>query len=166
MGPNLRGGPWTALLAATGLRSLALDSLYAMSTDGDTHVSVVETADGNLAAVAELARTAPEAREAIGDRGQLLNYVVPANMYMSEIPMRLPEGETFGHAVPVDWDRNTYKVVFTEAILDRADADGLRHAVNETALLEVHVDLDAREIVATYPPPAEPFYDGRQVPVF
>ena len=80
--------------------------------------------------------------------------------------MRLPEGETFGHAVPADWDRNTYKVVFTEAILDRVDADVLRHAVNKTALLEVHVDLHAREVIATYPPPAEPFYAGRQVPVF
>ena len=46
-----------ALLAATGLRSLALDSLYAMSADGDTYVSVVGIADGNLAAVAELAQT-------------------------------------------------------------------------------------------------------------
>ena len=155
-----------ALLAATGLRTLALESLYAMSGDRDVYVSVVRIADGDLAAVAELARTAPEAQEAIGDRGHLLNYVVPANMYISEIPMRLPEGETFGHAVPADWDRNTYEVVFTEAILDRVDADVLRHAVNKTALLEVHVDLHAREVIATYPPPAEPFYDGRQVPVF
>ena len=137
-----------------------------MSTDGDTYVSVVEIGAGDLAAVAELAGTAPEAQRAISDQGQLLNYVVPANMYISEIPMRLPEGETFGHAVPADWDRLTYKGVFTEAILDRADADVLRHAVNKTALLEVHVDLDAREVIATYPPPADPFYNGRQVPVF
>ena len=80
--------------------------------------------------------------------------------------MRLPEGETFGHAVPPGWDGKTYKVVFTEAILDRVDADVLRHAVSKTALLEVHVDLHAWEVIATYPPPVEPFYDGRQVPVF
>ena len=155
-----------ALLVATGLRSLALDSLYAVSADGDVYVSVVEIRDEELAAVAELARTAPVAQAAIGGRGQLLNYVVPANMYISEIPMRLPEGETFGHAVPPDWDRTTYKVVFTEAILDRVGADVLRHAVNKTALLEVHVDLQAQEVIAAYPPPAEPFYDGRPVPVF
>ena len=154
-----------ALVAASGLRTLALDSLYAMSADGDVYVSVVEIGDGDLAE-GELARTAPGAQEVIGDRGRLLNYVVPANMYISEIPMRLPEGETLSHAVPPDWDRKTYKGVFTEAILDRVDADVLRHAVNKTALLEVHVDLQAREVIASYPPPAESFYDGRQVPVF
>ena len=51
-----------ALLAATGLRTLALGSLYAMSADGDVYVSIVRIADGDLAAVAELARTAPEAK--------------------------------------------------------------------------------------------------------
>ena len=76
-----------ALLAATGLRTLALDSLYAMSAGGDVYVSVVEIGDGDLAAVGELARTAPGAQEVIGDRGHLLNYVVPANMYISEIPV-------------------------------------------------------------------------------
>ena len=150
-----------ALVAATGLRSLALDSLYAVSADGDVYVSVVEIRDEELAVVAELARTAPVAQAVLGGRGQLLNYV--ANMHSHAAPGRR---DAFGHAVPLDWDRSTYKVFFTEAILDRVGADVLRHAVNKTPLLEVHVDLQAREVVATYPPPAEPFYAGRQVPVF
>ena len=121
-------------------------------------------------ATAALARSAPEAAAALDGCGHLLNYVVPSGMHISEVPMHLPEGETFGHAVPEDRDPALYKVIFTEAIVDGPAAGSggawLRHAVNKTPLVEVHVDLRAVEVTAVYPPPADPFYGSRQVPVF
>ena len=36
----------------------------------------------------------------------------------------------------------------------------------KTPLLEVHIDLRAGAVTATFPPPDDPFYDNRQVPVF
>ena len=84
--------------------------------------------------------------------------------------MHVPEGETFGHTVPEDRDEALYKVIFTEAVVGRPGAepggDWLRHTVNKTPLIEVHVDLRGDEVTAVYPPPADPFYGSRQVPVF
>ena len=38
--------------------------------------------------------------------------------------------------------------------------------VHELPLAEVHVDLATGTVSATYPPPADPFYGTRQVPLF
>ena len=159
-----------ALLVAFMLRVHALDSLYRAEFDNDLYLSVVEISDEDLAATAKLARSAPGAQEALADRQHLLNYVVPTGMYISEIPMHLPPGASFGHDVPANRDPALYKVIFTEPIFDAdglpPDGDVLSHAVNKMPLLEVHIDLRAGEVTGTFPPPEDPFYDNRQVPVF
>lgn len=159
-----------ALLAAYGLRSHALNSLYALRVDDGVYLSVTEVADEELVALAQLARSAPTVEAALSDRGPLLNYVLPTAMYVSEIPMRLPTDAAFGHSVPIDRDPALYKVVFTEAVFDAGGLpDGaapLAHAVNKTPLLEVHVDLRTEAVTGTFAPPDTPFYDDRQVPVF
>ena len=81
-------------------------------------------------------RAAPEVRAAVSGKAHLLDYVVPTEMYISEIPMYLPPGQVFGHTV------------------------------NKTPLVEVHLDLNAEAVTATFPPLAEPFSDNRQVPFF
>ena len=61
-------------------------------------------------------------------------------------------------------------MIFTEPIFDGdalpPEGDVLSHAVNKTPLVEVLVDLRANEVTATFPPPEDPFYGNRQVPVF
>ena len=160
----------SALLAASMLRTYALDSLYRAEFDNNVYVSVVEISDADLEAVARLASSATGAQQALAGRQHLLNYVVPTGMYISEIPMHLPPGASFGHEVPEGRDPALYKVVFTEPIFDGdglpPDGDVLAHAVNKVPLVEVHVDLAANGAIATYPPPEDPFYDNRQVPVF
>ena len=159
-----------ALLLAFGLRVHAIGSLHAIEADGGVYLSVAALSQETLAAVAELARSAPQVGPVLKGRTNLLNYVVPVDMYISEVPMHLPPGAKFGHRIPADRDPALNKVIFTQAQFARAGlpADGnvLWHAINKKALLEVHVDLDAAKVTATYPPPAEPFYGDRQVPVF
>ena len=160
----------SALLVASMVRTYALDSLYRAELDNGVYLSVAEIGDEDLEAVATLARSAPAAQEALADRRPLLNYVIPTGMYISEIPMHLPPGASFGHDVPPNRDPALYKVIFTEPVFDGdglpPDGDVLSHAVNKMPLVEVHVDLGANEVSATFPPPDDPFYDNRQVPVF
>lgn len=178
-GRAIRAGAWLlayaaalglALLAASALRAHVLDSLYVLEVDGATYLSVAEIADGDLEAAAHLARSSAEAQAALAGRERLLNYVVPTGMYISEIPMTLPPGAAFGHSVPADADPALYKVVFTEPVFDAEGlpegGDVVGHAVNKRPLIEVHVDLDEAAVTATFTPPADAFYDGRQVPVF
>ena len=158
-----------ALLAAAGLRSHAIDSFYVHEAPEGVYLSVVRIPETDLAAVAGIARAAPGASAALSGKTQLIAYVLPTAMYVSEIPMVLPPGETFGHRVPPDRDSSLYKVVFTESVLGGAGPasgrDILRRAVNKTPLAEIHVDLGAGRVTATFPPPAEPYYGDRQVPV-
>lgn len=159
-----------ALGGAIGLRAHALDSLYALRTNDDIYLSVTEIDDEELATVAGLARSSSAAEVALAGRGPLLNYVLPVEMHVSEIPMRLPPGATFTHSIPTERDRGRYKVVFTEAVFDAngppEDGDTLAHAVNKVPLIEVHVDLGKQVVTSTFPPPDQPFYGHRQVPVF
>ena len=159
-----------ALVAAFAIRVHAVDSLHTHTTGDGVYVSVVRLSDDDLAAVAEIARAAPEAQAALSGSEHLIAYVVPVNMYISEIPMVLPPGETFGHTVPRARDPNRYKVILTEAVFGgegpREGGDILWHAVHKLPLAEVHVDLATGTVSATYPPPAKPFYGTRQVPLF
>ena len=159
-----------ALILALGLRAHALSSFYRIQANNDVYLSVVEASNEDLQAVAALARSTPGAQTVLAERDNLLNYVVPVGMYISEIPMRLPPGEHFSHDVPANRDPALYKVIFTEPAFGgdgtRPEGNLLWHAVNKTPLLEVHVDLRKGLVVATFPPPTDPFYAGRQVPVF
>lgn len=159
-----------ALILALLLRAYAVDSFYRFDQNGDVYLSVVQASNKNLEAVAALARSAPEAQTVLAGRDHLLNYVVPLEMYISEIPMHLPPGETFSHDVPANRDPALFKVIFTEPVFGgdglRPEGDLLWHAVNKTPLLEVHVDLREGAVTATFAPPSDPFYANRQVPVF
>ena len=159
-----------ALLAAFGLRLHSMDALHKYRLEEGVYLSVVDMADEDLAAVAEIASSATEAQAALSGKGNLLNYVVPRDMYISEIPMYLPPGERFGHSVPADRDPGQYKVIFTEAVFGgegRPPGAGiLWSAVNKIPLVEVHVDLGVMAVTAAFPPPSRPFYGNRQVPLF
>ena len=159
-----------ALLAAFGLRVLSMNALHTYQGDEGVYLSVVEIADEDLAAVAAIARSAPEVQAALSGKEHLLNYVVPTQMYISEIPMYLPPGEMFGHSVPSDRNPALYKIIFTEAVFGGeglpAGGDILWNAVNKIPLVEVHVDLSTKVVTAALLPPPEPFYGNRQVPLF
>ena len=158
------------LLAALGLRVLSMNALYTYQGDEGVYLSVVEIADEDLAAVAAIARSAPEVQAVLSNKEYLLNYVVPTQMYISEIPMYLPPSETFGHSVPADRNPALYKVIFTEAVFGGeelpAGGDILWNAVNKIPLVEAHVDLNSKAVTALLLPPTEPFYGNRQVPLF
>ena len=159
-----------ALLVAFGIRIQAMNALYTHEAPEGVYLSVVEITEADIAGVADLAASAPDVEKAVAGKTTLINYVLPTEMYVSEIPMFLPPGERFGHTVPSDKDPAQYKVIFTEAVFDEeglpAGASILRHAVHKRPLWEVHVDLSSGQVTRSLPPPAKPFYGNRQVPLF
>ena len=158
-----------ALFVAFGIRIHAIDALHVHEDRRGIYLSVIEISDKDLAAVAELARSAPEVERALAGKKNLINYVLPTAMYVSEIPMTLPPGERYGHTIPRNRDTARYKVIFTEAVFDgdgRAPGgDILRYAVHKKPLWEAHVNLRRGQVTASLPP-AKPFYGNRQVPLF
>ena len=162
-----------ATIAAFGLRELAIGSLYTHQTKAGVYLSITEIDDASLSSVAKIVVQAPEAAAALqmlSIDGKLLAYVLPTNMYVSEIPMHLPEGKRFGHTVPRDRNRDLYKVIFTRAEFSAAGLpEGesiIAHAVNKHPLIEVHVNLQSEKVEAVFPPPKIAFYPDVQVPLF
>lgn len=157
--------------AAFGLRQLAIESLYTVETDAGVFLSVSKIDDGDLSSLAQIALADEEVQEALSKadaHNRLLAYVLPREMYVSEIPMVLPEGKSFGHSVPSNTDPNQWKVILTRAQFGAGHRgkNVLSEAVNKSPLIEVHVDLSLNQITHRYDPPEVAFYNGRQVPIF
>lgn len=158
-------------ICAFGLRAAVLGSLYTVETDAGVFLSVAHIDDTDLASIAQIALADAQVQGAIvaaDADGVVLAYVLPTQMYVSEIPMHLPAGESFGHSVPRDADPVQWKVILTRAKFG-AGHDGsniLAEAVNKSPLVEVHIDLSDQLITNRYAPPQDAFYNGRQVPIF
>lgn len=159
-----------SLALAYGMRLHAMNSLYTLKTEEGVFLSVAEISDADLAALADIARASPDVAAAIAGQEHLIGYVLPENMYVSEIPMYLPPGEAFGHDVPSNSAPGHYKIIFTSALFGPdglpKGGDILWHAVNKTPLLEARVDLAKAAVTAVLAPPETPYYDNRQVPLF
>lgn len=168
---------YVAVLAATlGIAALlrlhATASLVTATRPEGIYVSAAPIAEGELDRIAAIVRDVPEVRAEIArsDAATLIVYILPQTMYVAELAMHLPEGETFGHSVPDDLDGTSYKAIVTRAILpEGATPEGIgiiREAFNKTPLLEVSLDLDSATVKAVLPAPEAPLYSDHQVPLF
>jgi protein-S-isoprenylcysteine O-methyltransferase Ste14 len=161
-----------ALLGLTA-KSHAVANLYAHYTDDAAFVSVGSMVEAEIAEMAEIAtrdaRVAGALTEA-GEDARFVNYVLPTELYVSEIPMHVPEGTATTHTFPSDYDRNRYKIVFTQAEFGPGPlpepTDIVREALNKKPVVEAWVDRASGRVVQVLPPPAEAFYDGMPVPLF
>lgn len=158
---------------ALAVRSYAISSLYMLMTDRGVYLSVVKISDEDLESLVRVAGQSEAVQaqlDGLGTNDRFLAYVLPTEMYVSEIPMHLPEGERFGHSVPSDRDPARYKVVYSRVVFpaDRVPerSNVIAHATNKYPLVEVHVNMSVERIEAVFPPPAVSFYPDVQVPLF
>jgi protein-S-isoprenylcysteine O-methyltransferase Ste14 len=162
-----------ATLIALGVRQHAIASLYSLNDEQGIYLSITRLTESELSQISAIARAHPNTDEALGtlkESDRFIAYVLPTQMYVSEIPMVLPEGEAFGHSVPDSRDHARYKVIYTRA---EFSSEGLQetesilyHALNKHALIEVHVNLSTEAVEHIPLPPEKSFYPDIQVPVF
>ena len=186
-GPNLESKPGrfafnTALffgcmalatMVAFGIRHHTVNALYTYETNKGVYLSIVALEDAELQSIAEIASASPQAKarlEMLSADDRFLAYVLPTQMFISEIPMNLPEGERFGHTVPKNRDLDRYKVVYTRAVFPASGlpkgGNIIANAVNKYPLIEVQVNLKEKSIEAIFQPPENSFYPDVQVPLF
>jgi len=101
---------------------------------------------------------------------KLINYVLPTDMYVSEVPMDIPKNKSTTHHYINDKSRTKFKIIFTEAVVPTGEVpegiDIIKRATNKNPIVEVWVDLKAQMVEKILPPPDIPFYNGMPVPVF
>jgi hypothetical protein len=101
-----------------------------------------------------------------GDK--FLNYVLPAEWHVSEIPMN-PVGGNTGHHFPRGYTTNRYRVVFTSAAL-RTENDVpanqiLMQTMTRTPVVEAVVDITTQQVVEVKDPGITT-YDDLPVPMY
>lgn len=96
-------------------------------------------------------------------------YVMPSDLFISEIPMYLPDGKRPSHEAPHRKDQSRYKIIITKAEFGKREpADGLDiilKALHKTPLLEVWINRNTQTIEKILEP-SKDIYSGIPVPVF
>lgn len=159
-----------AILAGMGVKQIALNSLYAVYTPEAATVSVAEIDFAALEQVKEIALADAGVQAqliAAGPDARFINYVVPAEWFISEIPM----ANASGHILPRNYDRTLYKVIFTQAQLPPGEETSagqqiLLNAVHKIGIVEVWVNLATGEITKIADTPETVKFDGVPVPVY
>ena len=181
-GRGLQAGLWglgyvialgITALVGRAVQSHATSSLYAHYTGNAAFVSVGAMPEAEIAELAEIAARDARVAAALGDPGEdarFLNYVLPTEMFISEIPMHLPAGATTGHTFPGDHDPSRYKIVFTKPQFRPGDVPAptaiVEEALNKSPVVEAWIDRAAGRVVRVFSPPTDVVYDGMPVPVF
>ncbi len=158
---------------AWGTERLAVGSLYAFYSKDAAYISVAAIEPRALETIVKTALADPGVQTRLGRAGdgtgaKFLNYVLPTDWYVPEIPMYIPEGE--GHSFPSDYDKNLYKIVFTRAEMRAGrDAEGrtiITDTARRTPVMEVWVDLAGARVIKIEDPPKSVMYESIPVAVY
>lgn len=164
----------SAIGLANGLRNWSLNSLYALYSQDAVYVSIKKVEANTLKQIVKIALANPEVhtRLAIGGNAKYLNYIMPAELDVSEIPMNPIAGKHQHHFLrpPGDYHAKPYKIVFTRAeqrTNRKVEGRGiLLNTVKRVPLLEVQIDLIQNQVTEIKNPPANIKYENIPVPLY
>lgn len=158
-----------AIGLARGLQSVAINSLYGVYTPNSATISVNAATPETLEKIVAIALTNDEVQSRLTnlpDNAKLINYVLPAEWHVSEIPMT---GDS-GHDFPANYDKNLTKIIFTQTNLPAnrtvAGKEILLNTVVRTPIIEVWVDLAQGSVVDIKNPTVTANYENVPVPVY
>ncbi|TVQ02627.1 MAG: isoprenylcysteine carboxylmethyltransferase family protein [Balneolaceae bacterium] len=163
-----------SFIIARGIHSYSVQSLYTHSAGNEIYVSVGKLSDVEFLEFIEITQSDSEVTSRLSLHStpdvRFINYVMPAGLLISEVPMYIPEGRTPSHESPRIHDQTRFKIIYTLADFGpREPANGtgiLREAIHKTPILEVWIDRTSRQVERILDPPAVDIYDGIPVPVF
>ncbi|MGH8605398.1 MAG: hypothetical protein ACREXR_22195, partial [Gammaproteobacteria bacterium] len=164
-----------AIGIANGLRSWALNSLYALYNNDAVYISATKMAKHRLEHLTQIALDNPEVQARLKSSSaaagtKFINYVLPVELSVSEVPMHPVVGAQHNHFLPAKYNENFYKIIFTKAE-PRADRemegkDILLNTVERTPVVEVRIDLSKDQVIEIKNPPSIVNYENIPVPIF
>jgi protein-S-isoprenylcysteine O-methyltransferase Ste14 len=163
-----------ALAVASRTRDWALDNLYLQASADAVYLSVAKIDAQTLARLACLASRHPQvairlAGAGAGAHAKFINYVVPAEWDIPEIPMH-GVAASRDHLTPAHYDHTRYKIVFTKTDIGPgahvAGREILVKAARRAPVAEAWVDLSRERVLEVRDPPARVMYAGIPVPLY
>jgi uncharacterized membrane protein len=163
-----------ALLVAVGIEMLSIKQLYSYSNTEGTWLSIYRTDDAEFKKISGLIRSSGSIDSLIlhkaAGKNEMINYVLPAEMYISEIPMMKPDGEEC-HVGSEQYDHSNLKIIITRGIHRKADwtltgSRIIQHALTLQPIAEVWVDTKSLTISKIIDLPESERYTNIPEPVF
>jgi protein-S-isoprenylcysteine O-methyltransferase Ste14 len=165
-----------AVLVAFGLRNYSLAHLCASFTDNIAILSPALLSEHKLASAYELASSNTNVRQrldALAPGAKLIVYVLPSDWYLADLPMEslsVAEWRRLGgHHTPANFDRQSYKVLFTQALSYAPEARGrdiVKYAHGRDALFVVRVNSGTRQVSELEAPAPQVLWGNIPTPMF
>lgn len=140
---------------AKGLDILTLNSLYAFYTNDSAYVSVAKIEQEKLETVIKIASANEEVKIRLEKAGEnqktkFLNYVLPVEWYVPEIPMNGING-VIQHSNPQNYNENMYKIIYNKADIRAkqyvSGKDIITNVARRVPVVEVWIDVEKRKVV-------------------
>jgi len=161
--------------AGMGVRNYALSRSAVFYAKDAATVATTLMSQAEMERMLQIALDHPEvqnklARAGYGAGEKLLNYIVPLNWFLPDLPLeKSPEG-VHGHHQPKSFNRDEYKVLFTKAQLSTAgpiaDEDIIKKTVAREPLIVVKINKASGEILGIEQPPAYVRWGNIPTPLF
>ena len=157
------------------IRSWSLNSLYSLYSKDAVYVSIVKLDCKILERIVKIASENSDIMKRIEADGnelseKYINYVLPAEMYVSEIPMHQVKGTNGNHFLPSQYDGRCFRIVFTKAELRaHREVEGKEILLNTThtvPIVEVLIDLPSNKVIDIKSPMEAQRYENIPVPIF
>ena len=159
---------------AIGLDSLTLNSLYGFYTSDTVYISVSKIDQDKLENIVKIVSTNKEVNIRLEKAGntsktKFLNYVLPGEWYVPEIPMNGING-VVSHSNPVNYDRNMYKVIFNKAHIrankEVSGKDIISSVAKREPVVEVWIDVADQKVVKILEMPEKIRYENIPVAIY
>ncbi len=158
-----------AIMTAFQVRNYALTTISAAYFNRSAVISISRMAPETIEKIWRIALKRPEVNMVIHQDVNYLNYVLPAEWYLSDLPMSIPDG-VHGHHRPDAFSADRFKLIITRA----HDADNkpmikediIKRTCSRSALLEVYIDTAKGKVVDIRRPPGNVRWGNIPTPLF
>ena len=163
-----------SVTAAFALRDYSLSTISTLYSENSSTIGIPfmnkEDLEQTLRIALEDAQVQSRLKETTqGHVERFLNYVSPSEWYFSDIPFTIPEG-MHGHYQPEDYDRDLYKILFTQAKLkSEFPVSGrgiIKNTIARIPVLEVNVNRATGKVIGIDTPPSQVRWGDIPTPLF
>ncbi len=161
-----------ALSIAGVIKNFSVRELYSLEELNGITLSVYEITHDEIKQIKDIAENNSSVGKYLNQiklNDKMINYIYPAGMYVSEIPMTKPDDAT-SHILNKEYDSYLQAVLFTRAVTNNGDdkygTEILANTIAVEPIIEVWVNLKEKNIVKILPSINVTRYKNIPVPVF
>lgn len=166
----------TSVVLANRLKIYSVGKLYTLYSDNSATISLAKTEGDTLEKIIEIALKNTNVQKILASAGnnsntKYLNYVLPSEWYIPDIPMNNSKKIIRGHDTPGNYNKNLFKVLFMQAVLKSKTINAeqnkiILNTIKRKPVIEVEVELNQNRVVQIENPPETVMWGNIPTPLF